>query len=134
MAKAYTNDLTSAMTFDGLSLDGRHKLTEEECKGYVQPMKEGGDQALYSFYTSLNDDLYSRLESNKSVFQAYQGNTLVLWGAKDETLTTEQIPFLREHLHIPAKNIHIYEDNNHFLVEEIPAEVVTKVKEFLRNN
>ena len=135
MTKAFSNNLTSVMTlrmtFDGLGLQGKHVLTEEECKGYVLPMREGADQALYSFYTSLNDDLYARLDSNKSVFQSYQGNTLVLWGAKDKILTTEQIPLLREHLHIPAKNIHIYEENNHFLAEEIPGEVVAKVKQFL---
>ena len=55
----------------------------------------------------------------------------MLWGAKDKTLTTEQIPFLREHLRIPENHVHIYEENNHFLVEEIPVEVVSKITGFL---
>lgn len=135
MTKAYSNNLTSAaalkMTFNNLGLGGDYKLSEAECNGYVTPMKEGGDKALYVFYTGLNNDLYKRLNNNKAVFQSFEGNTLVLWGAKDKTLTTKQIPFLREHLHIPAKNIHIYEENNHFLVEEIPEEVISKVRKIL---
>ena len=138
MTKAFANNLTSSsaltMTFNNLGLGGEYRLSEAECKGYVTPMKEGGDKALYVFYSNLNDKLYRRLEANKDVFQSYTGNSLVLWGAKDETLTTKQIPFLREHLRIPAKNIHIYEENNHFLVEEIPQEIIAKVTVFLANS
>lgn len=137
MSKAYSSNLTSSailrLTFKNLGLGGEHELSEEECYGYVQPMKEGSDQALYAFFVSLNDELFERLESNQSAFEAYKGNTMVLWGGKDETLTIEQITFLQEHLRIPDKNIYIYSENNHFLVEEIPNEVTKQITTFMRN-
>lgn len=135
LSKAYSNKLTSTaileLTFSNLGLGGENKLSEKECYGYVKPLKEGSDQALYTFFTSINEDLFSRLDSNKTVFENYKGNTLVLWGGKDKTLTTEQIPFLQKHLNVPENNIHIYSDNDHFLVEEIPQEVILKITEFM---
>ena len=136
LSKAYTNKLTSSaileLTFDNLGLDGEYKLSEKECFGYVKPLREGDDDALYSFFNNIDDDLLSRLDSNQHVFEKYKGDTLVLWGGKDKTLTIEQIPFLQEHLNIPETNIHIYSENNHFLVEEIPKEVILKITEFMK--
>ena len=135
MSKAYSNNLTSVavlqVTFGKLGLVDEYKLSDEECFGYVQPMKEGSDEALHAFFVSLNDDLFEKLQSNQSIFEAYNGNTLVMWGGKDDILTTGQIPFLQEHLRIPDENIHIYSENNHFLVEEIPEEVTKEIAMFM---
>ena len=54
-----------------------------------------------------------------------------MWGAQDETLTTRQIPRLKENFNIPESDVHIYEENGHFLAEEIPDELVAKVSEFI---
>ncbi len=135
LIKAYSNDWSSdailGMTFRSLGLSDDHKLTSAECYGYVAPMKQGSDKALYAFFTSLNDKLYSRLESNRHVFHQFQGDTLVLWGEKDKILTTAQLPFLKKHLRIPEENICLYPKNDHFLVEEIPEEVVRQITRFL---
>ena len=136
MAKAYSSNLTSAgvmsMSFRNLGLTGDASLSEAECEGYVLPMREGGNYALYSFFTSLNDDLFARLETNPTSFNQFSGDTLVLWGAQDEVLTVEQLPALTDHLTIAPENLLIYPENNHYLIEEDPAEVVTQVVRFMR--
>ena len=133
---AYSNEITSTTilekTFSALGLVNEHKLNENECFGYVAPLHEGSDQALYAFFTNINDDLFERLDQNQTALSGFKGKTLVLWGEKDETLTTKQIPILQKTLNIPQENIHIYPENNHFLVEEIPEEIVLKVNEFLQ--
>jgi len=132
---AYSSPLTSVAvltkTFNDLGLKGEHKLSEAECYGYVAPMREGADSALYQFFTSINDDLFASLDQNRTRLSGFRGQTLVMWGAKDETLTTGQIPILQEMLNIPDQNIHIYENNAHFLAEEIPGEIVSKVTALL---
>ena len=133
---AYSNELTSTTilekTFSALGLVNEHKLSENECFGYVAPLHEGSDHALYAFFTKINDDLFERLEQNRTQLSGFKGETLVLWGEKDEVLTIKQIPILQKTLNIPQENIHIYPENNHFLVEEIPEEIVLKVNEFLQ--
>lgn len=131
MMKAYSSELTSAVilkkTFDDLGLTGEYELTEAECHGYVAPIREGSDSALYAFFTNINDDLFSRLEENRILFTSYKGNTHIVWGGRDEILTTEQIPILQQTLSIPDDHIHIMPANAHFLAEEIPDELVSIV-------
>ncbi len=135
MTRAMAGNLTSGaalnMTFKSLGLTGDAALSEAECFGYVQPMREGASPALYAFYSSLNESLYARLESNRVAFESFDGATLVLWGGKDDILTTAQLPWLRTHLPIASDNVHIYPDNQHFLAEEIPAELVRQIALFL---
>lgn len=135
LMKAFTAPLTSSRILDkvffDLGLKDEYKLTEEECYGYVRPMREGADDALYSFFTNVNDDLFDDLAEKRQSWPDYKGDVMVMWGAKDETLTTGQIPTLKAGFNIPDEDIHIYENNAHFLAEEIPDELVTKVSEFV---
>jgi len=135
LMKAFTAPLTSAKIMDkvfvDLGLSGEYRLSEEECFGYVRPMREGADDALYSFFTNVNDDLFTELDDKRTAWPDYQGRVMVMWGAEDETLTTGQIPALQAGFNIPDSDIHIYENNAHFLAEEIPDEVVIKVSEFV---
>lgn len=132
---AYSSSATSqkmlSSTFAELGLSTSNQLSEEECRGYILPMVEGGKFALYEFFTSLNQELFDKLEANKAVFKEFEGESLVLWGAKDTILTDAQIPYLQEHLRIPEQNIHIFPDNNHFLAEEIPTLIAPLIAEFL---
>ncbi len=135
MTDAFSNQLTSAAvlrkTFSNMGL-GAHALTEQECRGYVLPMREGSNHALFNFYNQLNDDLYTQLDNNRFLFERFTGKTLIFWGEQDKVLTTQQIPFLQEHLKIPASNIHTYPNNAHFLAEEIPEILTTEIIDFLR--
>lgn len=136
LMKAYSSRLTSQViltkTFNDLGLKGEFELTEEECRGYVQPVREGSDPALYAFFTGINDDLFSRLDTNGEALKKFRGKTLVLWGGKDDVLTTEQIPILQSQLNIATEDIKIYPGNAHFLAEEIPDTVAREVREFLK--
>jgi len=136
LVNAYSSGLTSALvlkkTFDDLGLKGDFELNEKECAGYVKPMREGADPALYAFFTSLNDELFARLDENKTLLSDYQGDVLVLWGGQDETLTVDQIPVLQAMLNIPDENIRIYPERGHFLAEEMPEELVYRVLKFLK--
>ena len=137
LSDAFVNDVTSravlTTTLRSLGLTAEDSLSDAECYGYVEPLREskGSDEAIYQFYTSLNPALYQRLEQNKTYMRKFKGDTLVLWGAEDKVLTTKQIPFLQENLRVKPENIHIYPKNDHFMPEEEPAEVVRRITSFL---
>lgn len=134
MTNAFSGNLSSAaaleLTFNNFGLGSQYKLSEPECRGYVLPMKEGGSEALYAFYTNFDEGFFQRLEENKHLFSQFEGRSLVLWGAKDKVLTTRQIPLLKQYLRISDENIHIYDEHNHFIVEENPAEVLIRLEGF----
>jgi len=136
--KVYKSALTSAAvldrTFGGLGLTGPFRLTKDECLGYVRPMREGADDALYSFFTGLNTDQFARLEEHQTLWPSYDVDVLVMWGEKDETLTSKQIESLQAGFNIPDENITIFPDNAHFLAEEIPDVIAGKVTGFVQNN
>jgi len=136
LMKAYSSSLTSVgildKTFGDLGLKGDYRLTKDECYGYVRPMREGADKALYSFFTGLNEGQFARLDDHQTLWPSYDTELLVLWGDKDETLTSEQIKTLRVGFNIADDNIHIFPDNAHFLAEEIPEVVAEKVTAFMR--
>lgn len=136
MAKAYSNNLSSAtilnMTFDHMGLTNTITLTENECRGYVIPMKEGSDEALYDFFTGFNDPLFEKLNANIQSLENFQGESLILWGAKDDVLTTEQLPYLQKVLGVKNENIHIFENNSHFLAEEIPDTLNMNIIDFMK--
>lgn len=136
MAKAYSNNLSSAtilnMTFDHMGLTNNIKLTENECRGYVIPMKEGSDEALYEFFTGFNDLLFEKLNTNIQSLENFQGESLILWGAEDTVLTTEQLPRLQKVLDVKNENIHIFENNSHFLAEEIPDTLNVNIIDFMK--
>lgn len=136
VTRAYASKLSSravlGMTFRSMGLTKTVKLTEEECRGYVQPMREGSNEALYHFFTGLNDERFARLDQDLQATSGFRGNALVVWGARDKILTVEQLPQLYEHLNIPQGNIKILRQNSHFLAEEIPDELSGYIKKALR--
>ena len=82
MSDAFVNELSSAavldMTFDNMGLTSNAKLTENECNGYVAPMKEGNGDVLYEFYTSFDNARFSTLERQVSNLSHFDGDVLVL--------------------------------------------------------
>jgi len=133
--KAYSNQVTNSsilgLTFWNMGLPDSLKLSKNDCIGYSTPMAEGSDEALYAFFTSLNSSLFKRLDSHQSSLRKFHGKTLILWGEKDKTLTTAQLPFLTKNLTISQKDIHIFPNNNHLIPEEIPQKLTSKITHFL---
>ncbi len=137
MSEAYASDLSSAavldMTFKNMGLTSTTKLSEGECFGYVAPMREGADKALYEFFTGFDDDLFTRLNAHIKGLSSYKGRTQVLWGAQDTVLTTAQLPQLQASLKINSSDITVFENNAHFLPEEIPSVLSGKIRAFILN-
>jgi len=135
MMRMYSNKLTSSAmltkTFDEMGLRNNMTLSESECRGYVLPMQEGSDRALYSFFTGFDDELFAGLEENVRSLQGYNGGALIIWGDQDEVLTSAQIPLLRRHLDIPDRHVVILPQQAHFLAEEIPQKLVQMTTSFL---
>lgn len=136
MADAYSNELSSFAiidkTFKNMGLTASTKLSENECMGYVTPMKEGANNALYEFFTQFDDDFFARLDRQISGMENFKGNTLVLWGAKDTVLTVDQLPVLKQAMQLSDDSIHIFPNNAHFLAEEIPLTLNQYIINFLR--
>jgi len=131
MSNALTSEMMLESTFKSLGLDLKKDLTDSEAEGYIAPVKLGSDEAIYAFYTSMDEAFFKQLESNAIIFNQFDGRSLILWGAKDKTLTTRQIPFLQQHLRIPPGQVNIFDNQGHFLVEEIPEAISQKIKAFL---
>lgn len=131
MAQAFSNKLSSAaileMTFSNMGLGTESKLSEGECFGYVEPMREGADEALYDFFTGFDQSLFDDLDRKINGLSKFTGQTLVLWGANDKVLTTAQLPRLQGALNIPEENMTIFPKNAHLLPEEIPQTLVNKI-------
>ena len=137
MSDAFASQISSAaaleLTFNNMGLTSNAKLSESECNGYVVPMKEGNGDVLYEFYTSFDEQRFSKLKRQVSNLSKLDGGVLVMWGAEDKVLTTDQIPVLQEVAKLDQSNIHIFEDNAHFLPEEIPLELNQRIRGFLLN-
>jgi len=137
MSDAFASGISSAaaleLTFDNMGLTSNAKLSENECNGYVTPMKEGNGDVLYEFYTGFNDQRFAKLKEQVANLSKFKGDVLVMWGAEDKVLTTGQIPVLQEVSSLENGNIHIFEDNAHFLPEEIPDQLNQRIREFLPN-
>ncbi len=122
MANAYSMRLTSRkildMTFNNMGLTNNKQLSEEECAGYVIPMREGSNLALYDFFTGFTPEFFSNLETHINLLKDYQGQAYILWGKQDKVLTMEQLPQLKKVLSIDKE--FIFNENSHFLLEEIP--------------
>lgn len=135
MSEAFSSNLSSAailrMTFNNMGLSSKTTLSEEECFGYVAPMREGADEALYEFYTGFDDELFDRLNNQISGLSSYRGKTQLIWGAQDTVLTTEQLPQLLASLSVDLTNQFVYPNNAHFLPEEIPDELSDRIRKFL---
>lgn len=135
MSQSFSNSISSAtalsMTFDNMGLSSNASLSEQECNGYVVPMKEGNGDVLYDFYTGFDDVRFTRLNRQVNGLSRFNGKVLVLWGEQDTVLTTGQIPVLQKAAQVDPSNIHIFSNNAHFLPEEIPQILNQHVREFL---
>jgi len=135
MSEAYSSNLSSSavlrLTFKNMGLTSNNKLNENECYGYVAPMREGADSALYEFFTGFDGARFSRLESNIAALKNFNGRAQILWGGQDKVLTVEQFPQLTASLNVAADDITVYPNNAHFLPEEIPEKLNQKIRAFV---
>lgn len=125
------SSLILAKTFEELGLQGAQKLTEDECYGYVKPLLEGSDAALYAFFTGIDKQFFADLELGRQELSSWRGKALILWGGLDETLTSDQIPIIQSVLSVSDEHIVVYPDHAHFLPEEIPNDIAARTIQFM---
>jgi len=133
--KAFTMPVSGEVmlqnTFNELGLVEQHKLSPEECEGYVQPILSGSEKALYAFFTSLADPLFERLRDQAGLIQSWPGRWRVFWGGKDQILTTDQLTYFSEQTGLNDADVTIFNEQGHFLAEEVPDQLAVGVLEFL---
>ena len=127
-SKSYSNEMTSSRvlrtTFINMGFSPNRRLSEAECEGYVLPLHEGSDRALYQFFTGFDQQFFNELDTNISSLKNYYGNAYVFWGDKDKVLTSHQLEALYPNLNLPIGNRFFYGNNGHFLAEEVPDSIV----------
>lgn len=136
-AKSYANRFSSAAlvnsTFRNMGLTDDYKLSQEECLGYVIPLKEGSDSALYSFFTGLDHTLFANLARDIDALANYRGTVDVIWGARDKVLKVEQLGALEERLADSQLTLQILDEHSHFIAEENPLLVADTVRQRFRD-
>ncbi len=109
----------------------RKKLSKAECKGYWLPMKEGGNRALYNFFTSF-DEIDKRLPAYHKMFAKTEVPCIIIWGELDDILVGEkQAPLLSKSLNIPDEDVHLLKEAKHFIQEEQYEEIGRLIGEFV---
>lgn len=129
-ANAYVGRFSSAAmvntTFKNMGLRSK-ELTAAECEGYVLPLKEGSDDALYSFFTGLDEGLFNHLNADIESLANFKGDVDVLWGKNDSVLTTQQLDTLKSALPASKLAIKILPDASHFVAEDSPEAILEMI-------
>ena len=113
-------------TFDNGMLDC--DLTKEDMEGYWLPMKEGGNRALYYFFTQT----CNALPNFANLLKSLSIPTRIIWGEKDSILKWDpQAQAVQADLKIPDSEIFILKDRKHFLQEESPQEIAQLIDAFI---
>jgi len=125
----YRNSLTNKMMIKGLFKSGLQKnnLSEQDIKGYKQPLLEGKTKAMYYFFTQTCNALPSILQYTDKVKVPAQ----VIWGQHDSflKLAPQRTKFMA-FLGITDENVHLL-DAKHFIQEEDPEKIVRLITAFI---
>lgn len=136
LAKCYTclykNRFSAKMMINATLKNGLGKgvkLSKDDKRGYLVPMLEGADKALYYFFTQTCNELPGYYDD---LLRALDQPAMVIWGAKDPMLKWEpQAEKVMKDLEMDAKDVHILPDAGHFIQEEYPAEISDWIADFV---
>ena len=138
IAKLYTalykNPLSAGLMINATLKNGlskKTKLSKVDKKGYLVPMTEGGNRALYYFFSqtcnALPDDYDDLLRSLNIPAR-------VIWGAHDPMLKwAPQAETVQKDLDIKNEDIIVLEDSSHFIQEEEPERIAELIDSFIKN-
>ena len=103
------------------------EFSKEDLKGYWLPMREGGNRAIYHFFTQTCFEL----PDHEPILKKLDVPTIVIWGKGDKILQWEpQASRVMRDLGIAAPNVHILEGTKHFIQEDKPIEVAKLIGDF----
>jgi len=108
-----------------------YKLSKSDEKGYWLPMKEGGNKAVFHFFSSYKKTCRS-LENYQRVLGKQNIRTMVFWGNEDDILKgKEQIGLLKEKVILIPEKVLLVEGIKHFIQEEQPEEICDEIFSFI---
>jgi haloalkane dehalogenase len=102
--------------------------SEKAFAGYWYPFRRGFGQSLARFFQQRPVS-HGDFERWREALKAYQGRTLVLWGANDPAFTLVEMSDILGL--IPSAESLVFEHANHFLPEERPFAVGRRIRSFL---
>jgi len=101
------------------------KVSKARMKGFYKPMQEGGNRAIYHFFTQT----CHLMPDYSALFDSLEMPVHVIWGAQDPMLVWEpQKDLVKVSLDLDDENITVLEESVHFIQEEEP-EVIAEVIE-----
>lgn len=108
-------------------------FSPETIEGYVLPFLAWAKYS-YMYFVSTMSDTYEFLDILESNIPKLAGiRTMVLRGTQDTVLQAETaLPFLEKHLSLSQRDIHLFEDAGHYLIEQKPDEIVQHIDAFLK--
>lgn len=125
----YSKKLSSTLLLKMLFKNGlnNYSLSKSEFEGYQKPLLEGKIKAMYYFFTQLSQPF----PNYEEVLKQLNIPVLIIWGKDDKILKWEaQSQQVLKLLKIDKNNIH-YIEGNHFLQEENPNIITTKINGFI---
>lgn len=104
------------------------KLSKERLNGYVIPMREGGNKAIYHFFTQT-----CQMEPDyTAVISQLDKPTIVIWGKQDPMLKWEaQTELVLESLNITGSSVTTLPNSAHFIQEEEPQKIANIIAAFV---
>ncbi len=109
---------------------GKMKFSKEEKLAYWTPMREGGNKAIYAFFTDFDNTL-KNLETYHSYMKASGIPVSLVWGEDDPFLPADKImDNIAESFGVSAENKHIVPGTHHFIAEEKPEDVAKLISTF----
>lgn len=110
----------------------KEKLTEEIIEYYQKPFQEKESRkALLKSIQRLSMKGYEEIEAN---LPSYENPVLILYGEKDKILPNVDKTMKKIKEDLPQAKIISYSDCGHFIQEEIPEELGSRIKEFMNVN
>lgn len=118
--------MMSATLKNGLS--SSTQLSKKRKEGYWLPMQEGGNKAIYYFFTQT----CHQMPDNRDLFNSLKMPAMVIWGSDDPMLKwAPQAELVQESLEIVDQRVHVLDGAKHFIQEEQPDFIANQISGFI---
>ena len=109
-------------------LSSSTEVSKKRKEGYWLPMQEGGNKAIYYFFTQT----CHHMPDNRDLFKSLKMPTTVIWGSDDPMLKwSPQSDLVKESLGVIDEDVHVLEGAKHFIQEERPDFIAQKIADFI---
>jgi len=103
------------------------KLSKQRLKGFYLPMREGGNKAIYHFFTQT----CHLMPDYTDLFDSLQMPVKIIWGAQDPMLQWQpQKELVMSALHLKEEDVTVLDQSAHFIQEEEPERIAQIIAAF----